>query len=221
MTLELPLLLAWGTLVGLDLVSAGQAMIARPLVAGTVAGAIAGDPLAGGMVGAALELFALSVLPVGGARFPDYGVGAVAGAAIAAGAPGIFGLGLGGAVGLAVAYAGEHGIQLVRRATTGDVHRQRARLDQGDPVTIAAVHRRGLARDAARAFVMTAVGLALAELVRWLPVSVRGAVLLTAVVAGAGLGVGLAAGIQLAGGRARLRWVALGLAGGIALVLWR
>jgi len=38
-------LLAWGTLVGLDLVSGPQIMIARPLVAGTVAGALAGDAL--------------------------------------------------------------------------------------------------------------------------------------------------------------------------------
>jgi len=37
------LLLAWGTVVALDLVSVPQAMYARPVVAGTVAGLIAGD----------------------------------------------------------------------------------------------------------------------------------------------------------------------------------
>ena len=37
------LLLAWGTLVGLDLASVPQMMIARPLVAGVVSGAILGD----------------------------------------------------------------------------------------------------------------------------------------------------------------------------------
>src|SRR6266516_8090724 len=43
-TLELQVfLLVWGTLVGLDLVSVPQMMIARPIVAGPVAGAILGD----------------------------------------------------------------------------------------------------------------------------------------------------------------------------------
>src|SRR5882762_10628148 len=43
-SLELQLLLLmWGTLVGLDLVSVPQAMIARPIVAGPIAGAILGD----------------------------------------------------------------------------------------------------------------------------------------------------------------------------------
>ena len=37
------LLLGWGTVVALDLVSVPQAMFARPLVAGTVAGLLAGD----------------------------------------------------------------------------------------------------------------------------------------------------------------------------------
>jgi mannose/fructose/N-acetylgalactosamine-specific phosphotransferase system component IIC len=48
----LPLLL-WGTLVALDLVSVPQAMISRPVVAGTVAGALIGDFEAGLRVGCA------------------------------------------------------------------------------------------------------------------------------------------------------------------------
>ena len=39
-------LLVWGSLVGLDLVSVPQAMISRPLVAGTVAGWLASSRLA-------------------------------------------------------------------------------------------------------------------------------------------------------------------------------
>src|SRR5256886_1668927 len=47
-SLELQLvLLAWGTLVGLDLISVPQMMIARPIVAGPVAGAILGDVATG------------------------------------------------------------------------------------------------------------------------------------------------------------------------------
>lgn len=68
MSPELGWLLLWGTAVALDLVSVPQVMITRPLVAGTVAGVILGDPAAGAAVGAILELFALDLLPVGAAR---------------------------------------------------------------------------------------------------------------------------------------------------------
>ena len=46
MSAMIPILLAWGTLVGLDLVTVSQTMIARPLVAGSVAGVILGTALA-------------------------------------------------------------------------------------------------------------------------------------------------------------------------------
>ena len=52
-------LLIWGSLVALDLVSLPQAMFSRPLVAGTVAGWIAGDVEAGLRTGVLFELFAL------------------------------------------------------------------------------------------------------------------------------------------------------------------
>ena len=71
-------LLAWATLVGLDLASVLQGLFNRPLVAGAVAGAIIGDPEAGLRIGAALELFALDVLPIGASRYPDYGAATVA-----------------------------------------------------------------------------------------------------------------------------------------------
>ncbi|MGH7752488.1 MAG: PTS sugar transporter subunit IIC, partial [Gemmatimonadales bacterium] len=91
---EIAALLGWGVLVGLDLVSLPQAMIARPLVAAPVAGAILGDFDAGLTVGLALELFQLDVLPVGASRYPEYGPAAIAGAAAAHLAPGVLGLGL-------------------------------------------------------------------------------------------------------------------------------
>jgi mannose/fructose/N-acetylgalactosamine-specific phosphotransferase system component IIC len=80
-------LLIWGSLVGLDLVSVPQAMISRPLVAGTVAGWLAGDLEAGLRMGVLFELFALDVLPVGAVRYPDYGPATVVAAALAAGTP--------------------------------------------------------------------------------------------------------------------------------------
>ena len=99
------LLLVWGTLAGLDLVSVPQAMLSRPLVAATVAGAILGDVDAGLRVGAVLELFALDVLPVGAVRYPDYGPASVGAAAISAGAP--WELSLGVAVGIGIVLGGE------------------------------------------------------------------------------------------------------------------
>jgi len=98
--INLALLVLWGTLVALDLVSVPQAMLSRPLVAGTVAGWILGDVEAGLRVGVVLELFALDVLPIGAVRYPDYGPATVVGVALAAGAPWEFGLGV--SVGVAV-----------------------------------------------------------------------------------------------------------------------
>ena len=56
--LEAAGVVAIGTLVGLDLVSVPQMMIARPLVAGLLGGLVVGSPGAGLAVGAVLELLA-------------------------------------------------------------------------------------------------------------------------------------------------------------------
>jgi mannose/fructose/N-acetylgalactosamine-specific phosphotransferase system component IIC len=214
------LLLVWGTAVGLDLVSFPQVMIARPFVAGTLAGAILGDPVSGAMVGAVLELFALDVLPVGAVRYPDYGLGAVAAAATVVGAPGVLGMGVGVAVGLVVAYLGQLGMSLVRRRNTTDVRQERERLDNGDVRAVHRVHLRGFARDVLRSLVITGVGLGLARLVYvGLPISLRGAVMLTVVVVGAGLGVAATGAMRLSGRGIRLGWFALGLGGGVAWVV--
>ena len=216
-------LVLWGTLVGLDLASIGQVMINRPLVAGTVAGAILGDAQAGLMVGVILELFALEVLPFGAARYPDYGLGAVAAAAVVVGAPGLFGLGLGVVVGLVVAYAGEMGVQLVRRRTSADVRRHQVALDAGDLSTIYRVHFRGIGRDALRAAVLTALGLGLAGIARLAhPTTVRTAVTLSAVATGVGLGTALLGGGRLArGSRASWTWLATGILAGTIWVVVR
>ena len=71
-----------GGLFGLDVVSFPQAMISRPLVAATVAGALIGHSLSGLLVGAALELVALDTLPFGASRYPEWGSAAVVGGAI-------------------------------------------------------------------------------------------------------------------------------------------
>lgn len=74
-----------GGAVALDGASVGQFMVSRPLVAATLAGWVAGDPVAGAVVGVVLEVFQLSVLPIGAARYPEGGPAAVAAAGAYAG----------------------------------------------------------------------------------------------------------------------------------------
>ncbi|MBI4501291.1 MAG: PTS sugar transporter subunit IIC [Gemmatimonadetes bacterium] len=219
---EVAALLAWGTVVGLDLVSVPQAMISRPLVAATVAGLLLGDPVSGVTVGMMLELFALEVLPVGAARYPDYGPASVASAVVAAGGDPLRAIGLAAAIGLVVAYVGEFTILEVRRRNSRAVARYREGLASGDPVTIRAFHRAGLMRDAARALLLTAAGLALAALPRaWPPLTPRIATLLDAVVIGAGLSAAISGTLRGTGTMVGLRWFAIGLAAGIAVVVLR
>ncbi len=216
-------LLGWGTWVSLDLVSVGQVMIARPLVAGVVAGGILGDVQTGLMIGTILELFALEVLPFGAARYPDYGVGTVAAVATAAGAPGLLGLGMGVIVGLFVAFLGEWAIQLVRERTTIEVRRHLESIDAGDGPTIHRLHRRGLLRDGIRALALTALGLGLAFGAGFLPgPPIRGALLLTAAAVGIGLGTAGVSVLRLARDRQTgFPWLAVGLAAGVAWVFIR
>lgn len=214
-------LLAWGGITGIDLVSVLQSMVARPLVAAAVAGAIAGDAAAGVMVGMVLELYALEVLPVGGARYPDYGPAAVAGTLAAAGA-GVAGIGLGVAVGLVTAYAGDWSIVALRRLNTRYVRARADVLDSGDPRGIQRAQLAGIVRDAVRALLLTAAGLALALAVRrWPPIAARPAMLLTAVLVGIGLATAALNGKRLVQGRRGLVWLGTGLAGGVAWVLLR
>ncbi len=79
------LLVAAGAAFGMDAVSWPQVMISRPLISATVGGWLFGDPGAGMVVGAVLEIYALRHAPLGAARYPDTGpAGLVSGAAFAA-----------------------------------------------------------------------------------------------------------------------------------------
>jgi hypothetical protein len=98
--LNLPLdvliaLMVWGTLVGVDLVSLPQMMIARPIVAGAVTGAILGDIATGLKLGVMFELLQYDILPVGAVRYPEYGPATVAAVATAHAATGVLDWGLG------------------------------------------------------------------------------------------------------------------------------
>jgi mannose/fructose/N-acetylgalactosamine-specific phosphotransferase system component IIC len=224
---ELPLhaaalLVLWGAVVGLDLVSVPQAMLSRPLVAGTVAGWLVGDLEAGLRVGVLLELFALDVLPIGAVRYPDYGPATVAAAALAAGAPWELGLGLSVTLGLLLAVLGGWTLQLVRRSNARAIQRHSAALAAGESRAIRWLQYGALLRDASRAAGLTLLGLALAwGATRYVHLDRRTAVGLTLVVIGAGISAAAGGAVRSAGRGARLKWLLAGMAAGILLVVLR
>jgi mannose/fructose/N-acetylgalactosamine-specific phosphotransferase system component IIC len=226
MNLPLELLIAlvvWGTFVGVDLVSLPQMMIARPLVAGTVAGAILGDIPTGLKLGVVFELLQYDILPVGAVRYPEYGPATLAAVATAHASSGVLGLGLGALVGLVTGLIGGLTINLLRRLNSRIIHAAASQLETGDPRTLVRVHVGGLLRDAVRAALVTIVGLALAWLARPLlggVLSVRGALLLAVAAVATALAAGAAGTLRLVGRGPNLAWFAAGLGGGIVATLW-
>ena len=216
------LLVVWGTLVGLDLVSVPQAMISRPLVAGTVAGWLAGDVEAGLRVGVVLELFALDVLPIGAARYPDYGPATVVAAGLAAGAPWELGLGLSVGIALVLAILGGWSLQLVRRLNARSIQRRAAALAAGESGAVRQLQYSGLLRDAMRGAGLTGAGLAVAwAAARWIPRDRPTAVGLTLVVIGSGLSAAAGGAVRSAGRGARLKWLVAGVGAGTILAVLR
>jgi PTS system mannose-specific IIC component len=215
-------LLAWGTLVGVDLVSVPQMMIARPLVAGTIAGALLGDVETGLRVGVVFELFQFDILPIGAVRYPEYGPATVAAVAAAHWSGGPLALGIGAGVGLLVGLVGGLSLHWVRTANARAVRAASAALEAGDVRTLQRVHLGGLLRDAVRAGAVTAAGLAVARLVslldfaRWSPGAL---VLAAAAVAGAALASGGTGLPRLVGRGPNLKWLTAGLAAGV-VVAW-
>jgi mannose/fructose/N-acetylgalactosamine-specific phosphotransferase system component IIC len=215
----IPLLL-WGTLVGLDLVSVPQAMISRPVVAGSVAGALVGDPEAGLRIGVLFELFALDVLPAGAARYPDYGPATVSAVALGAGTPWELGLGLSGALGLVLALLGGWSLQMVRRWNARAIQRRAAALAAGESRAIRRLQYGGILRDGLRGFVLTLTGLVLAATISE---SVRldreSAVAFTLVAIGSALAAAVNGTFRGSGRGSRLKWLMAGLAVGTTLAV--
>jgi mannose/fructose/N-acetylgalactosamine-specific phosphotransferase system component IIC len=215
----LPLLL-WGTLVGLDLVSVPQAMISRPLVAGTVAGWLAGDVEAGLRVGVLFELFALDVLPVGAVRYPDYGPATVGAVALGTGAPWELGLGVSAALGLLLAVLGGWSLQLVRRWNARAIQRRAAALAAGESSAIRWLQYAGVLRDALRGFILTLMGLVLASTVsESVRLDRQTAVAFTLVAIGSALAAGASGAFRSSGRGLRLKWLVAGVGVGVVIVV--
>jgi PTS system mannose-specific IIC component len=214
------LLLLWGTLVGLDLVSVPQAMISRPLVAGTVAGWLAGDVHTGLRLGVLFELFALDVLPVGAVRYPDYGPATVAAVALGTGSIWQLGLGVSVALGLVLALLGGWTLQLVRRSNARAIQRRAAALAAGESSAIRRLQYGGLLRDAARGFLLTVLGVVLAigikEHVR---LTEQTYLALTLVAVGSALAAAANGAFRTSGRSTRFKWLAAGAGAGILVAV--
>ena len=218
------LLLAWGMLVGLDLVSVPQMMIARPIVAGPIAGVIVGDVSMGLQLGVVFELFQYDVLPVGGVRSPEYGPATVAAVSAAEAATGMVGIGIGAFVGLVTGMVGGISMHLLRRMNARAVHAAQGPLEAGDTRVLVGLHAMGILRDAARAALVTAFGLGVAQLARIFfagQLTTRGATLLAVAAVAAALAAGTVGTFRLLGGGPHLRWLVAGALGGTALAWLR
>jgi mannose/fructose/N-acetylgalactosamine-specific phosphotransferase system component IIC len=213
-------LLLWGTLVGLDLVSVPQAMISRPLVAGTVAGALAGDVETGLRLGVLFELFALDVLPVGAVRYPDYGPATVSAVALGIGTPWELGLGISAALGLVLALIGGWSLQVVRRWNARAIQRRAAALAAGESSAIRWLQYGGILRDALRGFTLTLGGLVLASTItESVRLDRQTAVAFTLVAIGSALAAVASAAVRGSGRSPRLKWLMAGLAVGITITV--
>ena len=219
---SLVVLLAVGAVVGLDLVSVPQAMLSRPLVAGFLGGVVAGRPLPGLAIGALLELFAFETLPIGAARYPDWGPSACAAGALAALRGGWDGAWMVGVmvVALVAAWLGGLTMHLARRLTAVQVRRRAAALEAGDPHALVALQLGGMARDAVRAAALTAFTFLVGERVaRAVEAGWRAPRALADIaVIGTALGVAAWSAWRLYGQRPARQWLAAGALAGIVVL---
>jgi mannose/fructose/N-acetylgalactosamine-specific phosphotransferase system component IIC len=212
-----------GMVVGLDLVSVPQMMLARPLVAGFLGGAVLGRPLAGLAIGAVLELFAFETLPVGAARYPDWGPASVAAGARVAGHGAawdpVWMVGT-MVVALVAAWFGGLSMHLVRRLNGAQLRRREPALEAGDPRALRALQAGGIARDAVRALALTGFTLLVGERVaHQVELGWRAPRALADVaVVGTALGVAAWSAYRLYGRGPARRWLATGAVMGVALV---
>lgn len=216
--MDMALLVLLGVVAGVDTASVPQAMLSRPLVAGSLAGLVAGSPQEALIAAAVLELFALETLPVGASRYPDWGPASVAAGATAAwadaGTPGTLTAVI---VGLAFAWVGGWSMHVARRRNAASLAAHRDALEQGDRAALRAVHYAGLRHDLVRSLVVTAAALIVARVMADAARDWHGPGLLASVgLASTATGAALWAGWRLfAAGRSGLLF-ALGLAAGAA-----
>lgn len=150
-----------GAILGLDVVTFPQAMISRPIVAATVAGAFVGNPAAGLTIGAVLELIALGMLPFGASKYPEWGSASVVGGAVYASraidVPGALAAAVLASL-LAALVSGWSMVKL-RRLNASRAESERAALDAGSSRAIIGLQLFGLTADLARGGLVTMIAM--------------------------------------------------------------
>lgn len=215
-----------GAVLGLDVVSFPQAMISRPIVAATLAGAMLGHPVRGLAIGVALEFFALETLPFGASRYPEWGSASVVGGALFALTPDRTpaAMTLATLAALVTAQVGGLSMVALRQWNAKWAHRQQVGLARGSGNTVVGLQLAGMTADLLRGGMLTFLALAVFE-------PLRTAVLATftfpgtlsrAVVVSSASAVGLAAVWKVTSTTPGARWwlgggllVGFALAGGL------
>ena len=146
-----------GAILGMDVVTFPQAMISRPIVAATAAGAFIGNAPAGIVMGIVLELLALEMLPFGASRYPEWGSASVVGGALYASQqsdpPGALTVALLAA--LATALLSGKSMVWLRRLNASRATHQRAKLERGSASAVTSLQLFGLTGDLVRGFLVT------------------------------------------------------------------
>ena len=150
-----------GALLGLDVVSFPQAMISRPIVAATLAGAFIGQPASGLLIGVVLERIALDTLPFGASRYPEWGSAGVVGGALFAAQP----TGMPGALpasllaALLTASVSGWSMVVLRRIIAARLEATRNSIEAGSREALLALHLSGMTMDLLRAALVTTLGM--------------------------------------------------------------
>lgn len=197
--LVLPLLLVWGTVAGVDLVSFPQGMLGRPLVASMVAGLLLGSVEDGLRIGVLLECFALDVLPVGASRYPDHGPAAVTAVFAVRDHPGLDVFGGAVLLALVVALLGGRGMEVQRRFNGRMVSRLAGAVSAGQSAALGRLQSLGLLADMARSLLVTGIGFGLAVLLLPLVAGLDAGPSLSLVAVAGALMAGLSGALKRAG----------------------
>ncbi|HEV3356588.1 MAG TPA: PTS sugar transporter subunit IIC [Pseudonocardiaceae bacterium] len=136
------LLTLWAIACIFDVLGPYLIYASRPLIAGTVAGLIVGNPLLGMAIGATLEFAALGSYTYGGSSTPDWPTGAIIAVALAhnAGVPNEAAIPLGVTFGLAAALVLTPLDPIGRSLTTLFIHRADKALIEGRTRELTVLH---------------------------------------------------------------------------------